>query len=158
MQEFPHHYHATAQAEADSHVAVAAGDFPEIITAPPVEFGGPGDQWSPEHLLVGTVANCFILTFRAVARHSKLDWTHLECSPVGILERVDKATRFTRFTVNAKLTGPVGTYTAMAERLLDKAVRGCLFTPFLLAVTDLVYVIVGHPCSAGGDVFDTIMP
>ena len=145
MQEFPHHYHATAQAEADSHVAVAAGDFPEIITAPPVEFGGPGDQWSPEHLLVGTVANCFILTFRAVARHSKLDWTHLECSPVGILERVDKATRFTRFTVNAKLTVPSGTDTAKAERLLHKAERGCLITQSLMADTDLVTEIVVQP-------------
>ena len=145
MHEFPHFYRATATAAVDSHVAVAAGEFPEIITAPPVEFGGPGDQWSPEHLLVGTVANCFVLTFRAVARNSKLDWTHLECSPEGVLERVDRTTRFTRFTVNATLTVPPGTDTSKAERLLHMAERGCLITESLMADTDLVTEIVVQP-------------
>ena len=145
MQEFPHYYHATASAAADSHVEMASGDFPQIIAAPPVEFGGPGDQWSPEHLLVGTVANCFILTFRAVARNSKLEWTHLECSPMGVLERVDKATRFTRFTVNARLMVPPGTDIQKAERLLHRAEAGCLITRSLLADTDLVTEVVIQP-------------
>jgi len=142
MQDLPHHYHATARAAADSHVALNTGDLPEIITAAPAEFGGPGDQWSPEHLLVGTVANCFILTFRAIARNSKLDWTHLECSPVGMLERVDQTTRFTQFTVNATLIVPAGTDTDKAQRLLHKAEAGCLITQSLLAETRLVADII----------------
>ncbi len=145
MQEFPHHYHATARATTDSHVGVVAGNFPEILTGPPIEFGGPGDQWSPEHLLVGTVANCFILTFRAVARNSKLAWTHLECSPVGVLERVERETRFTRFTVNARLTVPAGTDVDKAERLLHRAEAGCLITRSLLADTDLITEIIVEP-------------
>lgn len=145
MQEFPHFYHATARAAADSHVEVGAEDFPQIVTGPPVEFGGPGNQWSPEHLLVGTVANCFILTFRAVARHRKLEWTHLECSPMGVLERIDRETRFTRFTLNAKLTVPPGTDIQKAEQLLHRAEAGCLITKSLLADTDLVTEIVVQP-------------
>jgi organic hydroperoxide reductase OsmC/OhrA len=31
------------------------------------QLGGPGGQWSPETLLVAAAAECFILTFRAVA-------------------------------------------------------------------------------------------
>jgi hypothetical protein len=42
MQELPHHYYASAKASADSHVAMNACDLPEIITAAPLEFGGPG--------------------------------------------------------------------------------------------------------------------
>ncbi len=145
MQELPHYYHATASAAADSHVEMASGDFPQIIAAAPAEFGGPGDQWSPEHLLVGTVANCFILTFRAIARNSKLEWTHLECSPMGVLERVDRDTRFTRFTVNARLTVPPGTDIQKAERLLHRAEAGCLITRSLLADTDLVTEVVIQP-------------
>ena len=145
MQEFPHHYHATARAAADSHVEVASGAFPTITTAPPVEFGGPGDHWSPEHLLVGTVANCFILTFRAIARNSQLEWTHLECSPVGVLERVERNTRFTRFTVNARLTVPSGTDIEKAERLLHRAEAGCLITRSLLAETELVTEVIVGP-------------
>lgn len=142
MQDLPHHYHVSALASADSHVALNSARLPEIITAAPAEFGGPGDHWSPEHLLVGTVANCFILTFRAVARNSKLDWVHLECAPVGVLERVEKVTRFTKFTVNAKLTVPAGTDTDKALRLLHRAEAGCLITKSLLADVHLVTDIV----------------
>jgi peroxiredoxin-like protein len=142
MQDLPHHYHASAHASADSHVAVNACDLPEIITAAPVEFGGPGDKWSPEHLLVGTVANCFILTFRAIARNSKLEWTHLECSPVGTLERVDGVTRFTHFKISVTLTVPTGTDTEKAERLLRRAETGCLVTQSLLAETELETEII----------------
>lgn len=142
MQDLPHHYQATAMASSDSHVALRATDLPEITTAAPAEFGGPGDHWSPEHLLVGTVANCFILTFRAVARNSKLDWIHIECSPTGVLERVEKVTRFTAFTVNTKLTVPEGTDVEKAHRLLHRAEAGCLITQSLLADTQLVVDII----------------
>ena len=77
MQDLPHHYQVNASAEVDGNVVLKADDLPQIITAPPAEFGGPGDQWSPETLLVGAVANCFVLTFRAIARASKLDWSNL---------------------------------------------------------------------------------
>jgi peroxiredoxin-like protein len=142
MQELPHHYQATARAAFDTHVELEAANMPRIMTAAPAEFGGPGDHWSPEHLLVGTVANCFILTFRAVARGSRLEWTHLECSPVGTLERLDGTTRFTRFTVNVRLTVPEGTDIDKAERLLHKAETGCLITRSLVAETRLVADIV----------------
>jgi len=122
-----------------------ACDLPEIITAAPMEFGGPGDLWSPEHLLVGSVANCFILTFRAVARGSKLEWTHLECSPVGMLERVDRITRFTSFTISVTLTVPAGTDTEKAERLLHRAETGCLVTQSLLAETELLTEVIVEP-------------
>ena len=45
MQDLPHHYYASAKASADSHVAMNACDLPEIITAAPLEFGGPGEDW-----------------------------------------------------------------------------------------------------------------
>ncbi len=145
MQDLPHHYRATAAASVDSHVAVNSGDLPEITTAAPAEFGGPGDQWSPEHLLVGSVANCFILTFRAMARNSRLEWIHLECSPEGRLERIERTTRFTKFTVNARLTVPAGTDTKKAQRVLEKAEAGCLITQSLVADTQLLADIIVQP-------------
>ncbi len=142
MQDLPHHYYASAKASADSHIAMNACDLPEIITAAPLEFGGPGDLWSPEHLLVGSVANCFILTFRAIARNSSLEWTHLDCSPMGMLERIDKVTRFTSFTINVTLTVPPGTDPDKAERLLRRAETGCLVTQSLLAETELLTEVI----------------
>ena len=43
----------------------------------PVEFDGPGDRWSPETLLIAAIADCFILTFRAIACATRMDWQGL---------------------------------------------------------------------------------
>ncbi len=137
MQDLPHHYHVSASAEAEGTIALKADDLPQLVTASPAEFGGPGDQWSPETLLVGAVADCFILTFRSIARASKLDWTNLECSAEGVLERVERVTRFTKFTVRATLTVPAGTDAEKAQRLLGKAEEVCLITRSMLAESHL---------------------
>jgi peroxiredoxin-like protein len=137
MQEFPHHYRVNASAEADGNATIKADDLPEIVTAPPAEFGGPGDQWSPETLLVGAIADCFVLTFRAIASASKLEWSALECSAEGVLERVERVTRFTAVTVRARLTVPAGTDSDKAQRLLQKSEDACLVTRSMLAESHL---------------------
>jgi len=137
MQDLPHHYHVNASAEAEGNITLKAEDLPQVVTAAPAEFGGPGDQWSPETLLVGAVADCFILTFRAIARASKLEWTNLDCSAEGVLDRVERVTRFTAFTVRATLTVPAGSDPDKARRLLEKAEGSCLVTRSMLAETHL---------------------
>lgn len=137
MQDFPHHYSATARAEAEGDVAVESPRLPALVSAGPAEFGGPGDRWSPETLLVAAVADCFILTFRAIARGSKLAWTSLSCEVEGTLERVERVTQFTGFQVRAALRVPPGTDEARARRLLERAEQGCLITNSLKAKTQL---------------------
>ena len=92
----------------------------------PAEFGGPGDLWSPETLLVAAIADCFILTFRAVARAGKLEWQSLDCETEGTLERVDGVTSFTRYVTRARLRLAPGADAARAHELLERAERGCL--------------------------------
>lgn len=133
MQDLPHHYLVFANSENEGNIALKADDLPQLISAPPAEFGGPGDQWSPEHLLVASVADCFILTFRAIARASKLEWSNLECSAEGTLDRVERITRFTAFTVRATLHVPEGTDSDKARRLLEKSEAACLITNSLSA-------------------------
>ena len=137
MQDLPHHYHVNASAETDANVALKADNLPQLVTAPPAEFGGPGDQWSPETLLVGAVADCFILTFRAISRASRLEWINLECAAEGVLDRVERVTRFTQITVRATLTVPAGTDVDKAQRLLAKSEEACLITRSLLSETHL---------------------
>ncbi len=141
MEPLPHHYKVSGRATSDSHVVLQAQDLPEIITAPPTEFDGPGDQWSPEALLVGAVADCFILTFRAVARASKLDWLNLECSASGVLDRVERSTRFTAISIDATLQVAEGTDVEKAEKLLHKAEAACLVTNSLIADSSLTATV-----------------
>lgn len=137
MQDFPHHYQVSASATVDSPVALKADNLSEIVTAPPAEFGGPGDKWSPESLLVAAAADCFVLSFRAIARASKLEWTDLQCHASGTLDRVERVTRFTAISVDAVLTIPAGVDPEKAEKLLHKAEQSCLITNSLIADSTL---------------------
>ena len=128
MHPFPHHYTVEAAARPTGAVRVSAASLPALETAPPVEFDGPGDQWSPETLLCAAVADCFVLSFRAVARASKFDWSTLECSVRGKLDRVEGRTSFTEIDIDATLHVPAGTDTERATKLLEKSEHVCLIS------------------------------
>lgn len=141
MQELPHAYRVVAAGAVDGDVELTSERLPRLRSASPAEFGGPGDRWSPETLLVGAVADCFILTFRAVARASKLPWTSLRCEVTGTLDRVDRVTQFTRLDIHAHLAVPAGTDADHARRGLDKAERGCLISNSLKAAVHVEAVV-----------------
>lgn len=126
MQPYPHVYHAAAAAGPAGPVAVSSAGLSSLETAPPPEFDGPGGAWSPETLLVAAVADCYALSFRAVARAARLDWTRLECRVEAVLDKVEGVTQFSRFTTHARLTLAAAADSATAEQLLAKAERVCL--------------------------------
>ncbi len=144
MQEFPHHYHVgTRVVGADADVVIASDGLPDLATAPPVEFGGPGDRWSPETLLVAAVCDCFVLGFKSIAAASRLTWSELDVRVSGTLDRIDRKMRFTHIVVKAQLTVPAG-QESRAPRILEKAEEACLITNSLSAEVHLESeVIVG---------------
>jgi organic hydroperoxide reductase OsmC/OhrA len=141
MREFPHHYLVAATARPDGDVAIDGETLPTLRTAPPEAFGGPGDRWSPETLLSAALADCFILTFRAIAKSSGLPWTSLRCEANGTLDRVDRVTQFTAFDVRAELCVPEGTDEGRARRVLEKAEQNCLVSNSLKASVHLDAVV-----------------
>ena len=139
---FPHQYTASASAQAEGNVSITGNHLPEILSNAPAEFGGPGDQWSPEDLLVAAVADCFALSFRAIATASKFEWTSLTCEVTGTLDKVERAVQFTELQVKAKLTVPAGSDTGRANRLLEKAEQACFITNSLKSTPHLEAEIV----------------
>jgi organic hydroperoxide reductase OsmC/OhrA len=137
MQPLPHRYAVTAVTQTDADVMLESDRLPPLRSAAPSEFGGPGDLWSPETLLVAAVADCYALTFRGIASRSKLQWTSLVCHVVGTLDRVEHVTRFVEFHLQVRLQVPEGTSEDQARRLLVKAEETCLITRSLAAVTIL---------------------
>lgn len=137
MVPFPHRYAVTAVAGTEADVLLESGRLPPLRSTFPSEFGGPGDRWSPETLLVGAVADCFALTFRAIANRSRLPWTSLVCDVVGTLDRVNRVTRFVEFHIDARLQIPEGASGEEARRLLVKSEEACLVTRSLSAATHL---------------------
>ena len=142
MQELPHHYAVSASNTSGDDVRLDSPGLETIRSAGPAQFGGPGDLWSPETLLVAAVADCFILSFRAIARASKMEWISLRCDVIGDLDKVDKVSQFTKFRVRARLEVPPGLREGKAERLLEKAEHSCLVTNSLKAPSALEIDVV----------------
>ena len=104
------------------------------------DIESPGDEAT--ETLVAAVADCFILSFRAIASASHLNWADLECAVDGMLDKADGGLRFTGFVVRAKLTIPSEDDRAKAEKLLQKAEHACLITNSLLAESNLSTEVV----------------
>lgn len=121
----------------DSGARLGSPGLPDLAIDAPAEFDGPGDKWSPETLLTGAVANCFVLTFRAVAAASKLDWTAVSCDVESTLERTENVSRFSRFKLSVVLKIPEGADEARARRIAEKAERGCMVTNSLNAQREI---------------------
>jgi len=105
--------------------------MPDLTTAAPADFGGPGDAWSPEHLLMAAVESCLLLTLRAIARASKLEFSFVEISATGTVDRQAGATRFTEIVLRPRLGIPAGTDKERALRILEKAEKACLVSASL---------------------------
>lgn len=150
MHPLPHHYRVKAAGRAAGDVELTADRLAALRSASPAEFGGPGDRWSPEALLVGAMADCFILTFRAVANASRLSWLSLDCDVTGTLDRVDRVTQFTQIHITALLEVPAGVDAIAAHHALEKAERNCLISNSLKAavVLDAKVQIAADPRSA----------
>ena len=149
MQAFPHRYSVTAAAHDKNDVTLMSADLPSIPSAPPAEFDGPGDRWSPETLLVAAIADCYLLTFCAVASFARFRWNTLSCHVEGVVDRVDRVTRFVEIDIHARLSVPSGTDIEHAERLLLSAKHACLVTNSLHATVRLEPSIVSEvACSA----------
>jgi organic hydroperoxide reductase OsmC/OhrA len=131
--EFPHIYRVTAKGAASGSVPVSSNELPVLDTTAPPEFDGPPGHWSPETLLTAAVADCFILSFRAVARASRLEWESLDVEVEGRLERIDGVTRFTKFRLAPRLVLVNADDAARAPAVLDKSKRVCLVSNSLNA-------------------------
>jgi organic hydroperoxide reductase OsmC/OhrA len=126
MHPFPHRYAVSALAVPAGVVTLRSRELEDIQSSAPPEFGGPEGNWSPETLLVAAVADCFVLSFRAIASASRLEWLEIDCGGEGVLEKTDTGTRFTHINLEVRLRVPPGADVARAERLLEKAEKACL--------------------------------
>ncbi|MGD0533006.1 MAG: OsmC family protein [Methyloceanibacter sp.] len=108
-----------------------SGRSPPLRSAPPTDFDGPGDAWSPEHLLLAAVETCVMFTFRAIAQASKFDFLSLDLSGSGTVDRKDGATRFTEIILKPRLTLPKDADPERARRMLEKGKKACLVTESL---------------------------
>jgi peroxiredoxin-like protein len=131
MKPLPHLYEVTLSGTPTGYATLSADGAPELRSAPPRDFDGPGDAWSPEHLLLAAVETCFMFSFRAVAQASKFQFLSLELSAAGTVDRKEGATRFTAIVLKPRLKISKGVDRDRAMRMLEKGEKACLVTASL---------------------------
>src|SRR5678816_3388011 len=102
MKPLPHRYDVHLTGGPTGHASVRSSTLPALRTAPPPEYGGPGDAWSPEHLLLASVQSCFLFTLRAIARASQVAFVSLDMAAAGTVNRSDGVTRFTEIVLRPR--------------------------------------------------------
>jgi organic hydroperoxide reductase OsmC/OhrA len=143
MKPFPHEYRARLTGGPVGAATVSAPGMPDIESAPPAEFDGPGDAWSPEHLFLAAIEACFLLTLRTVARASQLEFTSLDVEVVGVVDRQDRITRFTEIVLRPRLTVRRTADCSRAIGVLEKTERACLVSASISTPVRLEPEIVG---------------
>jgi organic hydroperoxide reductase OsmC/OhrA len=83
MKPLPHVYEVALFGDPKNYATLTVEGVPALRTAPPKDFGGPGDAWSPEHLLLASVETCFMFTFQAVAQLPSLTSCRLSFQAAG---------------------------------------------------------------------------
>lgn len=117
--------------------SAASEGLPSVDIATPPEFGGPPGRWSPEHLLVSSVASCIMTTFLAIAEASKFDFESYSSSAVGTIERIERRYEFTKIEVTVNLGVADESAVSKGERLLQKAEENCFISNSLKATVEL---------------------
>ncbi len=131
MKPFPHEYDVHLTGGQSGHAVLSSFGLPDLASAPPIDFDGSGDAWSPEHLLLAAVQTCFLFTLRAVARASKVDFISLDLDATGTVDRKDGITRFTEIVLRPRLVIAHGTDRDRALHVMEKSERVCLVTASL---------------------------
>ena len=131
MKPLPHQYDVQLRGGPTGYALLSTAGVPELRTAPPAEYDGPGDAWSPEHLLLASVQACFLFTLRAIARLSKLEFLALELDAEGTVNRQDGSTRFTEIVLRPRMTVRSGTDRQRALDILRKSEKACLVSASL---------------------------
>jgi organic hydroperoxide reductase OsmC/OhrA len=144
-------YHASAQFhQHDRNFVSIEQGVPRLIhfSAPP-EFGGEPGLWTPEHFLLASVGSCFIETFKAVAKASRLDFQGIEVGVDGIIEKDGAVLRFTRISIRPALILYDDEARELGSRVLEKTERNCLVVRSLSSQVEMhAEILIEKPVPA----------
>jgi organic hydroperoxide reductase OsmC/OhrA len=136
MSHPSHRFQARIERTAAGKSLVEAEGRPSLTGGAPPEFGGSPELWSPEHLLVASVALCFVSTLEWFARRKELPITSLICEGDGTVDKDPGGLAFSAIHLKVRLTVPAG-HAAAAATLVDRAKQACLVSRSLRTPVDL---------------------
>jgi organic hydroperoxide reductase OsmC/OhrA len=131
---FPHHYQTWLVRTLASRARLEAPPRPMISGGPPPEFDGDATAWSPEHLLLSSIALCLLTTFEAFAARAQLDVLDWKAHVGGMVEKTATGLQFTKFTIEVDMEV---SDVDKARATLDHAKQHCLVSNALRIPVDI---------------------
>lgn len=133
MNQYPMQFSSQTHANGDfSQPWVSHGHEGDLRIAIPPEFEGPGGGFSPEDLLGVSALNCFIATFKVIAKNSNLEFDSIDGKTELTLDKNDQDGLFLekiRLSVNVNgCTDP-----EKSHRILEKTADTCMIMKALNA-------------------------
>ncbi len=92
----------------------------------PKEFGGLEGRWTPEELLLASLAGCFTTTLRSISGNNQFDFTDLQVEASGTIRKSQFGYVFSEIVIYPTLKIACSEERERALDLLNKAERLCL--------------------------------
>ena len=92
----------------------------------PLSFGGMEGRWTPEDMLLGALASCYVTTFRVLAEYSKCEYTDLTVNAEATADKAKSGYQFNGITLHPRLQILEKSDRENALKLLKKAEELCL--------------------------------
>ena len=110
--------------------SLSAAGRPTILSGPPSDFPmGDEDRWSPEHLFLGSLASCTMISFLAHAEHKGLEVIEYSSEIGGTVMRRVEDGRYAFVHVHQRPRVVVAAgQAARATELIGKAERDCFIS------------------------------
>ncbi len=127
MLKFPLLFNAQASAKSgiSTHWNASAEKLPNIISAIPPEFGGPGQGYSPEEFFALSVLNCLIATFKVYCEKSNLQFSEIQGKAVLSLNKHPSDSVFWLSDIEITLEVTGASNVEKVKTILDKSIRDC---------------------------------
>ena len=127
-----HRYRVFAWWSAGRTGLAKSNSAPNAIhfTAPP-EFGGVEGRWTPEDLLLCSIASCYTTTFRALAENAKFEYVDFGVEVEGQVSKAELGYAFGDVVIRPSLAISTEDQRERGLRLLQKAKKVCLVSSAL---------------------------
>jgi organic hydroperoxide reductase OsmC/OhrA len=91
MNNLPMEFYSEARAEEifEQPWTISSGEMKSVCAIPP-EFGGSGGGFSPEDLYLQAAINCFVGTFKVMAKLSKISYSDVHVKGKLIVNKNDE--------------------------------------------------------------------
>lgn len=121
---FPHRYEVVLSGR-DAAGVLSSGGRPAITGGAPPEFDGRAEWWSPEHLLLSSVALCLMTTAQALAARARIPIGTYESRGHAVLDKTSAGLVFTEIVVRVEVA-VAEEHRERMRALMDSAKKHCI--------------------------------